>query len=150
MPHKCTRCGKVYPDGDYRILNGCECGNNKFLYVPKELKVNRVVEKDDIMTVVERLKVKTGESRGEIKEIVENVEKAEIDRDVSEGVGEGVEERELMSFGEDIESVKIIAPGMYEIKLENILSRNGLVIALQEEGRYVIHLPSFLRKKRKR
>jgi len=131
MPHKCTKCGKVYPDGDYRILQGCECGNNRFLYVPKELKVNRVVEKDDIMAVVERLK--TGGR--EIREI-EKVE--EKDRE------------ELVSFGEDIESVKIIAPGMYEIKLENILSRNGLVIALREEGRYVIHLPSFLKKKRRR
>jgi len=38
MPHRCTKCGKEYPDGDMRILNGCECGNNKFLYVPKEKK----------------------------------------------------------------------------------------------------------------
>ncbi len=51
---------------------------------------------------------------------------------------------------EGIESVKIIAPGMYEIKLENILSRDGIVIALQEEGRYMIHLPSLLKKREKK
>jgi len=51
MPHKCTKCGKIYPDGDYRILNGCECGNNKFLYVPKErlaesITIHRETEKE--------------------------------------------------------------------------------------------------------
>ncbi len=141
MPHKCTRCGKVYPDGDYRILSGCECGNNKFLYVPKELKVNRVVEKDDIMTVVERLKEETGAVKREDRGI------REIEQIETEG---RLENKEFINFGEDIESVKIIAPGMYEIKLENILSRNGLVIALQEEGRYVIHLPSFLKRRKKK
>ncbi len=39
---------------------------------------------------------------------------------------------------------------MYEIKLENILSRDGIVIALQEEGRYMIHLPSLLKKRERR
>ena len=104
MPHKCAKCGRVYPDGDYRILNGCECGNNRFLYVPKEKIANRETAK------------------------------------ISEEVTEKSEE-------EGIESVRIIAPGMYEIKLENILNRDGIVIALQEEGRYMIHLPSLLRKR---
>ncbi len=106
MPHRCTKCGKEYPDGDYRILNGCECGNNKFLYVPKERPVR-----------------KKHESKTE-------------------------EEVRVEEF-EGIECVKIIAPGRYEIKLENLFSRDGIVIALQEEGRYVIHLPSLLKKKKK-
>ena len=108
MPHKCTKCGKIYQDGDYRILKGCECGNNRFLYVPKE-----------------KPKKKEEERKKE--------EKEEIKLDDFEG----------------IESVRIIAPGMYEIKLENIFSRDGIVIAIQEEGRYMIHLPSLLKKKKK-
>ncbi len=117
MPHKCTKCGKIYPDGDYRILNGCECGNNKFLYVPKE-----------------RLAERASETEKDIKPEAES--------------GEKQEEVKIEDF-EGIESVKIIAPGMYEIKLENILSRDGIVIALQEEGRYMIHLPSLLKKRKK-
>ncbi len=116
MPHKCTRCGKIYPDGDYRILNGCECGNNRFLYVPKE-------------------------------RLAESVEKREEKSEVKTEVFERTEE---YKFDEEIESVKIIAPGMYEIKLENILNREGIVIALREEGRYMIHLPSFLKRRGKK
>jgi len=120
MPHKCTKCGKIYPDGDYRILNGCECGNNKFLYVPKErLAKSTAAHK---------------ETENEIESKTESEKKEEIKIEDFEG----------------IESVKIIAPGMYEIKLENILSRDGIVIALQEEGRYMIHLPSLLKKKKEK
>ncbi len=91
MPHKCTKCGKVYQDGDPRILKGCVCGNNRFVYVPKEKRE----KKEDL---------------------------------------------------EAVESVKIISPGMYEINIEKILSRKEIVIALQEEGRYAIHLPSIVGK----
>jgi hypothetical protein len=104
MPHRCTRCGKLYPDGDVRILNGCECGNNKFLYVPKEEK--------------------------EVEKQVEEIKK------------------ELSGMG--IESVRIIAPGQYEINLEKLLEREEIVIALQEDGRYIIHLPSLLKRKEDR
>ncbi len=98
MPHRCTRCGKVYEDGDMRILNGCECGNNRFEYVPKERRV-----------------------------------KKEDDR------GKGENER--------IEIVRIISPGCYEIDLENAFKKDGIIIALGEEGKYAIHLPSLLKKK---
>ncbi len=98
MPHMCTKCGKIYPDGDMRLLNGCECGNNKFVYIPKKKE-----EKE--------------------------------------------EEREI-KYEMDIESIRIIAPGQYEINIEKLLSDRGIVIALQENGRYVIHLPSLLKKKK--
>lgn len=87
-----------------QILQGCECGNNKFLYVPKE-------------------------KRG-VKEQAEDVK------------------NQLSEMG--VESVKILAPGQYEINLEKILSRDEIVIALQEDGRYVIHLPSLLKSRKKK
>jgi predicted nucleic acid-binding Zn-ribbon protein len=93
MPHKCTKCGKVYEDGDMRILSGCECGNNKFIYIPKQKK-----EKEE---------------------------------------------------GERIEIVRIVSPGCYEINLENAFKKDGIIIALGEEGKYAIHLPSLLKRRKK-
>lgn len=55
--------------------------------------------------------------------------------------------KELSRFG--IESIRIIAPGQYEINLERLLEREEIIIALEEEGRYIIHLPSLLKKKPK-
>lgn len=105
MPHRCTKCGKLFADGDMRLLNGCDCGNNKFLYVPKQREVEKTEE------VAQELK------------------------------------KELLRFG--IESVRIIAPGQYEINLEKLLEREEIIIALEEDGRYIIHLPSLLKKKPK-
>ncbi len=98
MPHRCTKCGKIYEDGDMRILNGCECGNNKFEYIPKERKVK---------------------------------------------------EKKADREGEKIEIVRIISPGCYEINLENAFKKEGIIIALGEEGKYAIHLPSLLKRRKK-
>jgi len=108
MPHRCTKCGKEYPDGDMRILKGCECGNNKFLYVPKA--------------------------------------KAEIE--IAKRAEEPVRriEKQLTDMG--IASVKIIAPGKYELNLDRLFTSDEIIIALQEDGKYVIHLPSLLKSKK--
>jgi len=104
MAHRCTKCGKLYATGDMRLLQGCECGNNKFLYVPDEPR------------------------KQETEQVEEEIRK------------------ELTEMG--IETVRILSPGRYEINIEKLLQGEGIVIALQEDGRYVIHLPSLLKKRR--
>uniref|UniRef100_UPI0025BD402B Zn-ribbon domain-containing protein n=1 Tax=Ferroglobus sp. TaxID=2614230 RepID=UPI0025BD402B len=84
---------------DVNILKGCECGNNKFLYIPKV---------------------------------------------------KGREKEELEEQFEKIESVRIVAPGTYEINIEKLLERDESIIALQENGRYAIHLPSLIKKKKRK
>jgi len=104
MAHRCTKCGKLYATGDMRLLQGCECGNNKFLYVPDERKSSEPEKVEE-----------------EIK-------------------------REFAEMG--VETVRILSPGRYEINIERLLQGEGIIIALQEDGRYVIHLPSLLKKRK--
>ncbi len=36
MPHKCTSCGRTFPDGSKEMLSGCpDCGGNKFQFKPR-------------------------------------------------------------------------------------------------------------------
>ncbi|NOZ77284.1 MAG: hypothetical protein GXO65_06410 [Euryarchaeota archaeon] len=35
MPHRCTKCGRVYPKGARELLEGCECGNRLFMFFRK-------------------------------------------------------------------------------------------------------------------
>lgn len=86
-----------------RLLQGCECGNNKFLYVPDEPRKHEQHVEEEI-------------------------------------------KKELTEMG--IETVRILSPGRYEINIEKLLQGEGIVIALQEDGRYVIHLPSLLKKRK--
>jgi len=119
MPHRCTKCGRLYEDGDMNILNGCICGNNKFLYVPKET----------------------------ISKEIDLIEEREINENEIEIIKTSKSDKEKE---EDIDCVKIISPGQYEINIENLLKIDGLIIELQEEGRYIIHLPSLLKRKNKK
>lgn len=49
---------------------------------------------------------------------------------------------------ERVESLKIIGPGVYELNLDALLERKGVVMKLKDDGTYAIHLPSLFKKKR--
>jgi predicted nucleic acid-binding Zn-ribbon protein len=39
MPHQCTNCGHVFPDGSKEMLSGCpDCGGNKFQFKQGEIE----------------------------------------------------------------------------------------------------------------
>lgn len=48
--------------------------------------------------------------------------------------------------GEKIESLRILSPGVYELNLDALLERRGIVMGLKEDGSYAIHLPSLFGK----
>ncbi len=50
----------------------------------------------------------------------------------------------------DIESIRILSPGVYELNLEALFARDEIIMSIKEEGSYVIHLPSLFRKIKKR
>ena len=111
MPHKCTRCGKLFKDGDKNILSGCpECGWNKFLYAREEAK-------------------------------------KKVSRDI-DALLEEKEKPEKTSILDRLESVRILGPGSYEVNIKALLERDEIVVALREDGRYIIHLPSVFGKKK--
>ncbi|MHC1636413.1 MAG: Zn-ribbon domain-containing protein [Candidatus Methanospirareceae archaeon] len=50
---------------------------------------------------------------------------------------------------EKIESIRILSPGVYELNLDALLEREEIIMAIKEEGSYVVHLPSLFVKKKK-
>ena len=44
-------------------------------------------------------------------------------------------------LNEQFESIKVLAPGQYELNLMELYDREEYIIALQENGRYVIEVP---------
>jgi predicted nucleic acid-binding Zn-ribbon protein len=123
MPHKCTRCEGLFKDGAAIILNGCpKCGWNKFLYMREEAGKKEESPASKFIKEVDKLlgnKVAKPESKSKLEEI-----------------------------GERVESVRILSPGSYELNLESLLERNEIVMALKEDGTYLVHLPSVFQKKK--
>ncbi len=118
MPHKCTRCGKLFRDGSPEILSGCpSCGWNKFLYVKgKEEAAPKAPEIDELISKVE--------------------------------IGDKIEDKSDVPTEDTkrIESIRILGPGSYELNIKTLLDRKEIIMALKENGTYVVHLPSIFGK----
>jgi len=124
MPHKCTKCEEIFRSGDKRILSGCpKCGWNKFLFISEEAAKAELFEKNE----------------EEISAEFDKIEKKLRQETIPEESDENDEDR--------VESVRILGPGMYELNIKTLLERKEIVMALKEEGKYVIHWPSVFGKR---
>ena len=124
MPHKCTQCGREFEDGSTKILKGCpSCGGKKFLYIREAERHDDVLKEKSI---------------------------DEIARDTGEDVLEVRDgrKREEIEVFERIESIRILAPGSYELNIEKLARSDEVVLGLEKEGRYVVDILSMARKKK--
>lgn len=118
MPHKCTKCGREYKDGSTEILKGCaSCGGKKFLYV-KETELNKdVLEEKSIDEIAQ-------ESREDILEIPEPKSRQEV------------------QMYDRVETIRIIAPGTYELNIEKMAQSDERIVSVGKEGSYLVDLMS--------
>jgi predicted nucleic acid-binding Zn-ribbon protein len=136
MPHICTRCNNIFESGE-DILKGCpSCGWKKFMFMrkmPRELDMSKHSE-EQIITRAMGVKVPP---RGQEKESVPPTK------------SEGAPENELSpGEGKPLESIKITAPGTYELNLPSLFERDELIMAVKE-GTYFIDLTSAFKKGKK-
>ncbi len=105
-------------------MSGCpKCGWNKFLFISEEAAKAELFEKNEKEIFDEFDKIEE-----KLKQEIISVESDERDED-------------------RIESVRILGPGMYELNIKTLLERKEIVMAMKEEGKYVIHWPSVFGKK---
>jgi len=137
MPHICTRCNSVFESGE-DILKGCpSCGWKKFMFVRKMPQGGHIssVSQDGIISRAMGVRMPPKKREKPLA----------IDRDEPSirefGDGEKLE-------GEKLESIKITAPGTYELNLPSLFEREELIMAVKE-GTYFIDLTSVFRKSKK-
>jgi len=121
MPHQCVHCGNIFPDAAEEILKGCSCGSHFFYYL-KEMPSEEVKE-----TLVE----------------LESSDKQQIEKDIREITGLEKEPEKPVVL--DLESVKVIRPGQFEIDIVNLFSKKRPLIYKLEEGKYIIDLAASLK-----
>jgi len=137
MPHKCTRCEGIFKDGAAIILNGCpKCGWNKFLYVKDESTPSAVKPEEGSIPPAASKFIK------EVDDLLGNQAPAQPELKEVKTVTKPEE------IGSRVESVRILSPGQYELNLESIMKREEIVMALKEDGTYIVHLPSVFQKKK--
>ena len=119
MPHQCVRCNKTYDDGAKEILSGCDCGGRFFFYVRKE----KLEEAKKVTSKIEKLSLP---------------EKEKIEEDVLEILGDREDDKPVIL---DLETIKVLGSGKYELSLVDMFKGKPLVFKL-EEGKYVIDIAS--------
>jgi predicted nucleic acid-binding Zn-ribbon protein len=160
MPHICTRCSNVFDLGE-DILKGCpNCGWKKFMFVKKEPLdqkaemlqpkpiINRAMgvripprrrEKEPMAIEVEmQASQKSAPAATASPVLCIPVKKKLDDTSLSDGKPEE----------KTLESVKITAPGTYELNLPSLFERDELIMAVKE-GTYFIDLASVFKKGKK-
>ncbi len=126
MPHKCTKCGHVFDDGSPSVLTGCpSCGGSKFLYV--KLDKNGRAPRDTYSKQPPHVSPDASPKEHPTIPVDHQGTKVDPIR---------------------VESIRILGPGSYEINIPALIERKEIVMALKEEGNYVIHMPSAFNKKR--
>ena len=118
MPHQCVRCGKLYKDGTVNLLSGCaDCGSKYFFFIKKS-------------------------SIDKAKKLAENLtkeDKLQIEEDIKEVIGDK-EDLDSPVFL-DIENIRTLSPGKFEIDLVDMFRGKPLICKLGE-GKYIIDLVS--------
>ncbi len=116
MPHQCVRCNKFYEDGSSEILKGCSCGARLFFFVKKE-------------------KLKQAE---EITSQLTQEEKAKIEEDILDIIGQK-EDEEDQPVILDLETIRILKPGKFEIDLVHLFKKDPLIYKTGD-GKYFIDI----------
>jgi len=126
MPHQCVRCNTFYDDGNEAILKGCSCGAKLFFFIKKERleKIKKAAEEAPPVSIEER---------------------KQIEQDVYNVLGfEEPDEPVVL----DLESVRVLKPGKYELDLVQLFKGEPLIFKLAE-GKYIIDVAETFRRMRK-
>jgi len=119
MPHQCVHCSKIILAGSKEILEGCgECGGKFFFYI-----------RDEQLPKIEAAK---GVSIPEF----DTLDKKKVEEDVRSILKI---EDEMIPVILDLESVRVLQPGKFEIDIVSLMNRKPVVFKL-EEGQYLINI----------
>ena len=117
MPHQCVRCNTFYDDGAQELLNGCNCGGKLFFFIKKE-------KLDDMQKIQEEAGLTSAD-------------KQQIENDIFDLVGSEIDRDQPVIL--DLEAIRILRPGKYELDLVHLFKKEPLIFKL-EDGKYMIDL----------
>ncbi len=127
MPHQCVRCNTFYDDGAKELLSGCDCGGKLFFFIKKE-------KLEEMKKLSEGIELSQGD-------------KEQIEQDIFDLVGSEIDRDQPVIL--DLEAIRVLRPGKYELDLVHLFRNEPLIFKL-EDGKYMIDLVQSFEKYRKK
>lgn len=119
IAHQCVHCSKIIEVGSKEILEGCNSCSGKFFFYIRDEQVAKIKEAKEIP----------------IPEF-NTVDKKRVEEDVRSILKIEDESRPVIL---DLESVRVLKPGQFEIDIVSLMNRKPVVFKLQE-GKYIIDI----------
>jgi predicted nucleic acid-binding Zn-ribbon protein len=120
MVHTCVTCGRVLPDSSPEILSGCSGCGGKKFYFERPAPHRKAAS---------------------------SAPPPQREPGEPEDTGSASQEDDLSPR---VESIRIIAPGTYELNIEKMAKCDDRVVSLGREGSYAVDLLSMAGKKKKK
>lgn len=127
MPHQCVRCNTFYEDGARELLKGCSCGGRLFFFIKQE-------KLEEMRKITEDVKLS-------------QKDRDQIEQDIFDLVGSEIDQDQPVIL--DLEAIRIVRPGKYELDLVHLFKGEPLIFKL-EDGKYMIDLVQSFEKFRKK
>ena len=121
MPHQCVHCSKIIEVGSREILEGCSGCSGKFFFYIRD---------DQVSNIEEAKKIPIPE--------FDRVDKDQVEKDVRSILKIEDESKPVIL---DLESIRVMNPGKFEIDIVSLLNRRPIVFKFQE-GKYFIDIES--------
>lgn len=116
MVHQCVKCSRIIPAGSRELLEGCaDCKGHFFFYI-----------RDEQIEEIKKNPINIPEK-----------EKSKVEKDIRELAGIVKGDAPVIL---DIESVRSIGDGKFEIDLVNLFKKDRPLVYKLEEGKYIIDL----------
>ncbi|MEK6949590.1 MAG: Zn-ribbon containing protein, partial [Nanoarchaeota archaeon] len=110
MPHQCVRCNTFYDDGAKELLKGCSCGGRLFFFIKKE-------KLEELKKVSEGINLS-------------DEDKQQIEQDVFDLVGSEIDRDQPVVL--DLEAIRVLRPGKYELDLVHLFKKEPLIFKLED------------------
>ena len=119
MPHQCVHCSKIIEVGSKEILEGCHSCGGKFFFYIRDEQAEKIKEERDIP----------------IPEF-NTIDKKQVEEDVRSILKVEDDEKPVIL---DLESVKVLGPGKFELDIVSLMNRKPIVFKVSE-GKYLIDI----------
>lgn len=119
MPHQCVHCSKIIETGSREILEGCDNCKGKFFFYIRDEQFPKIKE----------------ESKIPLEEF-NSLDKKQVEMDVRSILNIEDEEKPVIL---DLESIRVVSPGKFEIDIVSLMNRRPIVFKLQE-GKYLLDI----------
>ncbi len=122
MPNQCIHCSRIIPVGSEEIFKGCSSCHGKFFFYIRDEQIKKIKEKSEFVEP--------------LIPGLETVNKKQVESDVR-SILKIEDEAEPVIL--DLESVRVLAPGKFELDLVSLINRKPIVFKLSE-GKYIIDI----------